>query len=156
MMTAEEARRVIQSPKEIDFVYGAALRQANKAMNEVDKNIQNHTFVNSYIEKKWGNNSGNNNNSAQNNNSSNATGGAGAYTGMSSAFRTSSTSGSSAGVGGPSYNSQYNNSSSSSTYSYQYNIGQPSYSTNGGQNDRKYGTANNQLSYFQHQWTQKR
>lgn len=46
MMTAEEARRVIQSPKEIDFVYGAALRQANKAMNEVDKNIQNHTFVN--------------------------------------------------------------------------------------------------------------
>ena len=108
----------------------------------------NFRLCSSYIEKKWGNNSGNNNNSAQNNNSSNATGGAGAYTGMSSAFRTSSTSGSSAVVGGPSYNSQYNNSSSRSTYSYQYNIGQPSYITNGGQNDRKYGTANNQVTHF--------
>ena len=109
----------------------------------------NFRLCSSYIEKKWGNNSGNNNNSALNNNSSNATGGAGAYTGVSSAFRTSSTSGSSAGVGGPSYNSQYNN--SSSTYSYQYNIGQPSYSTNVGQNDRKYGTANNQVTHFLHQ-----
>lgn len=56
MMTPEEARRVIQSHKFVEnhFIYGVAKRQANRAINEVDTNIKNHTFMNNYIEKKYG------------------------------------------------------------------------------------------------------
>ena len=48
MMTPEEARRVIQSHKFVEnhFIYGVAKRQANRAINEVDTNIKNHTFMN--------------------------------------------------------------------------------------------------------------
>merc|ERR1719391_396069 len=56
-MTQEDARRVIQSHKFVEnhFIYGMAKRQANRAMTEVDTNIKNHTFMNSYIERKYGN-----------------------------------------------------------------------------------------------------
>jgi len=61
MMTQEDARRVIQSHKFVEnhFIYGVAKRQANRAMSEVDTNIKNHTFMNSYIERKYGNKSNN-------------------------------------------------------------------------------------------------
>jgi len=56
MMTPEEAKRVIQSHKFLEnhYIYGVAKQKANRAINEVDKNIENHTFMNNYIEKKYG------------------------------------------------------------------------------------------------------
>lgn len=58
MMTTDEAKKVIYSTKFVEnqHIYGFAKRNAARAMIEVDTYIKNHTFMNNYIEKRYGNN----------------------------------------------------------------------------------------------------
>jgi len=57
-MTTDEAKKVIYSTKFVEnqHIYGFAKRNAARAMIEVDTYIKNHTFMNNYIEKRYGHN----------------------------------------------------------------------------------------------------
>lgn len=136
MMTQDEAKKVIYSSKFVEnqHIYGFARRNAARAMIEVDTYIKNHTFMNNYIEKRYGHNGNSNNNGSTNSMSG------GKYGGGSSSYQ--NTNNTNAGY--------YRGGSGSSNYSQQqqqtggYRGGGVGGGGNGyflHQNDRKYGMA---------------
>merc|ERR1712173_290352 len=129
-MTQDEAKKVIYSSKFVEnqHIYGFARRNAARAVIEVDTYIKNHTFMNNYIEKRYGHNGNSNSNGSTNSMSGGKYGG-----GVSSSYQNTNNSNAGYYRGGSSNYSQQQQQNGG------YRGGGNGYFLH--QNDRKYGMA---------------